>query len=211
VEVRKSDIVRATAVKGSMDLKGRGQDLDLQNIEGQVSINGDFMGQVQFKNLAQPLRLEGARLELHFEKLPGQLHMSRGDFNANNIIGPIRLSAQARDVQISDFTQALELSLDRGDIELRPGIRNALPRMDVRTRSGDIDVALPPLVKFDLNLSTNHGEAHNEFGAPLSVQDEHRGASIVGSAPGGPSVKLRTERGTVTARKATEELKVQEQ
>lgn len=211
VEVRKSDIVRATAVKGSVDLKGRGQDLDLQNIDGQVSINGDFVGQVQFKNLAQPLRLEGSHLELHFEKLPGQLRMGSGDFNANNIIGPVRLTARARDVQISDFTQALELSLDRGDIELRPGAKNPLPRMDVRTRSGDIDLALPVLAKFDLNLSTSHGDANNEFGAPLIQQHEHHGATIVGSTPGGPSLKLRTDRGTVTARKAVEELKVQEQ
>ena len=211
VEVRRSDMVRATAVKGSVDLKGRGQDLDLQNIDGQVSINGDFLGQVQFKNVAQPLRLEGSHLELHFEKLPGQLHMAMGDFNANNIVGPVRLSARARDVQISDFTQALELTLDRGDIELRPGNKNPAPRMDVRTKSGDIDLALPVLAKFDLNLSTSHGEAHNEFGAPLSVQDEHRGATIVGSVPGGSTLKLRTDRGTVTARKATDELKVQEQ
>ena len=211
VEVRKSDIVRATGVKGSLDLKGRGQDVDLQNIDGQVSINGDFLGQVQFKNLAQPLRLEGAHLELHFEKLPGQVHMATGDFSANNIVGPVRLSARARDVQLSDFTQALELSLDRGDVELRPNGKNPLPRMDVRTKSGDIDLALPVLAKFDLNLSTNHGEAHNEFGPPLSVQDEHRGATIIGLVPGGPSLKLRTERGTVTTRKASEELKVQEQ
>ncbi|MDQ6758898.1 MAG: DUF4097 family beta strand repeat-containing protein, partial [Acidobacteriota bacterium] len=211
VEVRKSDIVRATAVKGSVDLKGRGHDLDLQNIDGQVSINGDFVGQVQFKNLAQPLRLEGSHLDLQFEKLPGQLHMGTGDFNANNIIGPVRLSARARDVQISDFTQALELSLDRGDIELRPGARNPVPRMDVRIKSGDIDLALPVLAKFDINLGTSHGEAHNEFGSPLSVHDENHGATIVGSAPGGPSLKLRTDRGTVTARKAVEELKVQEQ
>ena len=211
VEVRRSDIVRATAVKGSVDLKGRGQDLDLQNIDGLVRINGDFLGQVQFKNLAQPLRLEGSHMELHFEKLPGQLHMATGDFNASNIVGPVRLTARARDVQISDFTQALELSLDRGDIELRPGNKNPTPRMDVRTKSGDIDVALPVLAKFDLNLSTNRGEAHNEFGAPLNVQDEHHGATILGSVPGGPTLKLRTDRGTVTARKASEELKVQEQ
>lgn len=212
VEVRKSDIVRATGVKGSLDLKGRlGQDLDLQNIDGVVSINGDFRGQVQFKNLAQPLRMEGSHLELHFEKLPGQVHMASGDFSGNNIIGPVRLSAQARDVQLSDFTQALELSLDRGDIELRPSVRNPLPRMDVRTKSGDIDLALPALSKFDLNLSTNHGEAHNEFGSPLNVQDEHRGGTIVGVVQGGPILKLRTERGTATVRKASEELKVQEQ
>lgn len=211
VEVRKSDIVRATTVKGAVDLKGRGQDVDLQNIEGPVSINGDFMGQVQFRNLAQPLRLEGAHTELHFEKLPGQVHMALGDFSANNVIGPVRLSSRARDVQMSDFTQSLELNLDRGDIELKPGA-TPLPKMEVRTHSGDIDLALPATSKFDLKATTTHGEAHNEFGSPLTVQEDHRGATISGNVSGGPQLQLQTERGQVTVRKASEEkLKVQEQ
>src|SRR5205807_9305407 len=36
IELRRSDIIRATAVKGSVDLKGRGQDVDFQNIDGRV-------------------------------------------------------------------------------------------------------------------------------------------------------------------------------
>ena len=83
VEVRKSDIVRATAVKGALELKGRGQDVDLQNIDGQVTINGDFLGQVQIRNLAQPVRWEAAHTDLQFEKLPGQLHMGPGELTAN--------------------------------------------------------------------------------------------------------------------------------
>lgn len=212
VELRKSDIVRATAVKGSVDLKGRGQDLDLQNIDGQVSINGDFLGQIQFRNLSQPLRLESSHTELHFEKLGGQVHMALGDFTGNDITGPIRLTSRARDVQLSDFTQSLELTLDRGDIELRPGAKNPIPKMDVRTRSGDIDLALPSNAKFELKLRTNRGEAHNEFGPPLTVEEDHRGATITGTVGSGPQLQLLTERGPVTVRKASEEkLKVQEQ
>ncbi|MGI8745150.1 MAG: DUF4097 family beta strand repeat-containing protein [Bryobacteraceae bacterium] len=210
-EVRRSDIVRATGIKGSVELKGRGQDVDLQNIDGPVTINGEFLGQVQFRNLAQPLRFEGSHLELHFDKLPGQVHIAVGSFTGNNIVGPIRLNARARDVQISDFTQALELTLDRGDIELRPGGKGPLPKMDVRTRSGDIDLALPALAKFDLRLTTNKGEAHNEFGSPLSVEEDHRGGAIVGSVGGGPQLRLQTDRGTATVRKSSDELKVQEQ
>jgi DUF4097 and DUF4098 domain-containing protein YvlB len=212
VEVRKSDIVRATGVKGAVDLKGRGQDVDLQNIDGQVSINGDFMGQVQFRNLAQPLRLEGSHTEFHVEKLPGQVHMSLGDFTGNNIIGPVRLNSRSRDVQISDFTQSLEITLDRGDIELRPGSKNPLPKMDVRTRSGDIDLAIPAAAKFELKLTTSRGEVHNEYGPPLTVEEDHRGGTISGNVGGGPQLHLDTGRGQVTVRKASEEkLKVQEQ
>ncbi len=211
VELRRSDVVRASGIKGTLDLKGRGQDVDLQNIEGQVTIHGEFLGQIQLKNLAMPVRIEGAQTNLEFEKLPGQLHMGPGEFTANNITGPIRLNSKSRDVQISDFTQSLNLTLDRGDIEIRPG-KGPLPKMDVHTKSGEIDVALPPATRFDLRMSTSRGEAHNEYGPPLRVEESNHGSTILGSAGDGPRLLFETGRGAVTARKAAvEDLKVEHQ
>ena len=211
VDVRRSDVVRATGVKGTFDLKGRGQDVDLQNIDGQVAIHGEFLGQIQLKNLAMPVRFEGAQTNLEFEKLPGQLHMGPGEFTASNIVGPIRMSSKSRDVQISEFTQSLDLTLERGDIEIRPG-KGPLPKMDVRTKSGEIDVALPTAAKFDLRMSTNRGEAHNEYGSPLKVAEENHGGTILGSSGDGPRLVFETGRGSVTARKAIhEDLKVEQQ
>ncbi len=201
VEVRKSDIVRITGVKGSVELKGHGQDVDLQNVIGQVSVNGDFLGQIQMRNLAQPVRFEGAHVDLQFEKLPGQIHMGLGDFTADNIVGPIHMTARSRDVSISDFSQSLELSLDRGDIELKPG-KPPIGKVDVHTRSGDIDLALPDGGKFDLRMTTNRGEAHNEYGSPLTTEDQQRGAVLAGTVGNGPELRLQTDRGNVTARKS---------
>ena len=202
IDLRRSDIIRATDVKGSVDLKGRGQDLELQNISGQVTIGGTYVGQIQLRNLAQPLRYEGSQLTFSCEKLPGQAHFALGEFTAENIVGPVRLNARSRDVQISDFTQALDVTLDRGDVTLRPG--KGIPKMEVHTRSGDIDLALPPGAKVDLKASTDRGEAHNDFGAPLTVEESNRGATISGSN-GGPQVRLDTGRGAVTVHKASDE------
>jgi DUF4097 and DUF4098 domain-containing protein YvlB len=204
VEVHKSDIVRATAIKGFVELKGKGQDVDFQDIGGQVTVDGDFLGQVEMRNLAKPSRFNGAHIDLQFEKLPGQLHMGLGDFRADNIGGPIHLNSKARDVVITDFTQSLALTLDRGDIELKPGNTGPLPKMDVRTRSGDIDLALPDNAKFELKMVADHGEAHNEYGTPLVVEEQERGASIAGSVGTGPELHLQSERGTITVRKGSD-------
>jgi DUF4097 and DUF4098 domain-containing protein YvlB len=199
IDLRKSDIIRAIGVKGTVDLKGRGQDVELQNIDGQVNVGGTYVGQIQLRNLAQPLRYEDPLITVSLEKLPGQIHMGLGEFTGNTLVGPIRLNARSRDVQMSDFTQSLDLTLDRGDVELRPG--KTVPKIEVHTRSGDIDVALPAGTKFDLKASTDRGEAHNDFGEPLTVDESHRGATIIGNS-GGPQVRLETGRGAVTVRKA---------
>jgi len=203
VDLRTSDIVRAVGVKGAFDLKGRGADIDLQNIDGQATVSGAYSGVIQFRNLAKPLRFNGQQTDLTIEKLPGQVRMALGDFTASNLVGPVHLSTKSRDVQISDFTNALEVQVTRGDIELRPG-NLPLARIDVQTHSGDITLSLPAAAKFDLNASTARGDATNNFGSPIRSESDGRGATLRGSG-GGPTITAHTERGQVIVRKASAE------
>jgi hypothetical protein len=203
IETRASDTIRAVDVKGNLELKGRGDDVELQNIGGLVTVNGVYVGEIQLSGLAQPVRWQDPLISMSFEKLPGQVRLSRGDFTANNVIGPVRLTAHSSDVQLSDFTQSLDLTLDRGDIDLKPG--KNLPKMEVHTRSGDIDLGLPLGAKFDLRASTEHGEASNDYGDPLREDESNHRASVVGTTGPGPELRLETGRGSVTIRKASAE------
>ena len=204
LDLRHSDLVRAVNVKGGIDLRGHGSDIDLQNVNGQVIVNGTYTGVVQFREISKPLRFEGPQTELNVEKLPGQIRMALGDFTGSNLVGPIRLTSRSRDVTISDFTQSLELSVERGDIDLRPG-KLPLAKMDVKTRSGDIELALPPAAKFQLKATTKHGEISNDYGSPLKLEGEGHGASLNGAVGDGPLVSLTSDRGAVTVRKASAE------
>ena len=198
VDLRKSDIIRAIGVKGAVDLKGHGQDVELQNIDGQVTVAGTYTGQIQLSNLAKPLRWEDTQISVNCEKVPGQIHLGLGEFTAENVIA-LRLNARSRDIQISNFSQSLDLTLDRGNIDLRPG--KNVPKIEVHTHSGDLELALPEGSKFDLKASTDRGEVHNDYGGPLRVDENERGATIVGGS-GGPQLRLETGRGAVTVRKA---------
>ncbi len=202
IDLRKSDIIRAIGVKGTVEIKGHGQDIDLQNIEGPVIITGAYSGEIQFRNLSKPLRFNGERTDLNIEKLPGQVRMALNDLTASNLVGPVHLSGRSRDVTISDFSNELDIVVDRGDINLRPGIL-PLARMDVQTRSGDVTLSLPPAAKFDLTASTARGDAENEFGPAVRTQDDGRGASLRGTVPGGPAVSVRTDHGKIVVRKAS--------
>jgi hypothetical protein len=204
IDTRASDTIRAVDVKGNLDLKGRGEDVELRNISGLVTVNGIHVGEIQLSQLAQALRWEDPMGSLDLEKLPGQVRMARGDVTGNNMVGPVRLSGRSADIQLSDFTQSLVLTMDRGDIDLKPG--KNVPKMEVHTRSGDIDLALPAGAKFDLRAVTDHGDADNEYGDPLHEDTSGRSATIAGSTGGGgPELRLETGRGSVTVRKASAE------
>ncbi len=202
LDLRRSDVIRLVNVKGLVDIKGRGADVDLQNIDGPVTLTGGYSGVMQFRNLSKPLHFQGERTDFSVEKIPGQVRMSLSDMNATNLVGPIHLSGKSRDVQMSGFTNGLEVQMDRGDIELRPG-SVPLSRMDVQTRSGDIELSLPPAAAFNLTATTSHGDITNDYGSSLRQDSEGRGTALRGSVGSGPSITLHSERGQITVRKAS--------
>ena len=63
-DLRRSDIIRAVGVKGDVELKGRGNNVELDTIGGQVDVNGNFGGELDFRNLAKPLRYQGPQTDL---------------------------------------------------------------------------------------------------------------------------------------------------
>jgi DUF4097 and DUF4098 domain-containing protein YvlB len=203
VNLRRSDIIRAVGVKGDVQLhsRGSGGDVELQNIGGQVRVEGSFGGTVQFENIAKGLIVESKGTELRVQGLPGRITMNLADFNGTRLVGPVRLVTRSRDVHIEDVTDTLQIETDRGDVEIRPG-RLPLARMEIRSRAGNIELALPEKAMFELEGSTKVGEIHNDFGSALEVHTSGPSASIRGSVGKGAAIRISTQRGSVAVRKA---------
>jgi DUF4097 and DUF4098 domain-containing protein YvlB len=200
LDLAPSRVVRAVNLKGTLDLEGGGSDVDLENIGGGVTMNGPYIGNVEFHNLSGSIHLKGPATEFSAERIPGDVRtMALHNFNASNLVGPVHIATRLRDVQISDFTNALDVSVDNGDIELRPAL--PLSRMDVHTHSGNITLALPKDGRFALSASTGMGRIMNQFGSPLVLEESRRNATLRG-ANGGPEVMLRSDRGEITVREA---------
>lgn len=201
LDIQRSDLIRAVDLKGRLDLTGRGSDIELENIGGTVTINGGFNGTLDFKNLAKPLKFEGARnTELTVQAVPGHINMDLGEFNGNNLVGPIRLVGNSRDIRIDQFTQSLDLQNDRGDVELHPN-HMPLPSIEARAGSGRFELVLPANANFQLDASAERGEALNEFGPALHQESDGKSATIKGVVGQGPTLHIVTNRGSITVRK----------
>jgi hypothetical protein len=200
LDIGRSDLVRAVDVKGRIDLQGRGSDIELENIEGQVTINGAYMGTLDFKNLAKPLAFQGARnTELHVQAIPGRISMDLGEFTGKNLIGPVRIVARSRDIKLEQFTQSLELETERGDVELMPG-KTPLPTIEARSGVGRIDLILPDKANFQLDATAERGEAVNDFGGGIEKDVQGRTATLKKSGDG-PMIRLTANRGGISVRK----------
>lgn len=204
VETRRSDLIRCVNVNGTVDLRGHGEDLELTKIGGQVTINGDYTGTVSLRDLAKPVRVEDMRTQLEVQQIPGEVRLESGNLSLQNVIGPMKLSTHATDIDLNGVTNEVSMDVDKGDVEIRPG-HLPLGKMNIRTRSGNIEIALPQSATFALNANTDRGEIDNEFGDELKEQTEGHGAHLQGTIGNGPDLVLNTARGSITVRKASME------
>ncbi len=217
VNLGRSDIVRAVDVKGNIEITGRGGDIELQKVAGTVSINGDFSGVIRVQDVAKPVKYASSRTELSFEKLPGQMEMDSGSVSIENVIGPLKLhelaarSKSGRDIRIDGFTKDVDISARRGDIDLRTG-KLPLSNIQVETRSGSIELAVPSNAAFGIHAKAENGSVSSEFGHVAKV--EERGKARSAEIRGGPAgasaqVRLVTDRGDISVKKIGGTVEVQ--
>ncbi|HEX3879454.1 MAG TPA: DUF4097 family beta strand repeat-containing protein [Bryobacteraceae bacterium] len=196
-----SDAINITDVRGKVDLDGHGSDLSFENIAGQVTVNGSYSGTLEFKNLAKPLDFEGVRgTELHVAAIPGTVHLDLSALTATNVVGPVRFVARSRDIHMEQFTQAIQIETDRGDIDLHPG-KAPLSQIDATTKNGAIELAIPPNAQFQLQGTVDRGEASNDYGGPLIQENVNHRATIRGNVGDGPTITLQANRGRITVGK----------
>lgn len=200
INVRRSDLVYARAVKGNLLISGRGRDVDVENVQGTVTVDGGFSGNIKFQNVAKPVRYTSTQTDLSVEKVPGRMEMELGRLHATDIVGPFKLNTNNKDVRLEDFTRDVEITARRGDIVLRTA-KAPLGNVTVESSGGNIELELPANARFQLQATTSNGQAENEFGTGIKVERRGSTSEMRGGAAGGAQVRLSTKRGRLVVRK----------
>jgi hypothetical protein len=198
--------VRALNVAGNVDLQGRGDDVELENVEGQVTIEGSWSGELQFRRLSKPLHFQGRQAEVNVQRVDGEVRVGRGFVHGESLVGPVMLRSNNKgccDVRLSDFTSSLVVDVERGDVDLRP--RNPMPKIDVELRNGNVELFLPKDAKFNLRARAERGELQNDYGDPLATVESDRGGTITGSVGDGAAITITNGRGLIAVRKLEDE------
>jgi DUF4097 and DUF4098 domain-containing protein YvlB len=127
----------------------------------------------------------------------------------SDVTGPLVLRAKSKDVELSGFTDSIDVDVQRGDITLRP-LGSAFGKMAAKTNAGEIELILPTAAKFELAAKTRRGDIENDYGAPLRTSSEERGGTLSGSVGSGPRLELETDRGEIRVRKSDERFETRE-
>ncbi len=208
IDTRQSSDVDCSNVKGAVTLRGRGDDVNLTGISGSVSVEGDYTGTISLRAIANAVRIDSMHTKFDAQSVPGTLSLQRGSLEANNLVGPVKVSAQATDVSINGFRQALDLTVDKGDVDLKPGFV-PLSDITINAKSGDVSVNLPAQANFAMNATTAHGDISNDFGAALTSASSDNGSTLSGKIGTGPQIAITAVHGDISIKKAAGAAQVQ--
>jgi DUF4097 and DUF4098 domain-containing protein YvlB len=185
-------------VKGNVEMEGRGQDIDVSGVSGLVTVNGEFSGNVQFRNVTQTLRYNSSRTDLTAQRLTGRLSMEVGSLDATGVDGPFEITTRQKDITLAEFKHSVKVVNTNGDVRLRTSFPLTHP-IDVDLKKGGIELTLPAAANFQIDASSDHGAVECDFtGTNLKVSKEGDTPSIKGSVgKGGPAIRLSTAYGTI--------------
>ncbi|MFZ0820457.1 MAG: DUF4097 family beta strand repeat-containing protein [Candidatus Acidiferrales bacterium] len=196
--------VTVTGAGGLTRVSGSGNEVEVSDVKGVVTVDGEFYGPLRFTHLPKGVHFVSNRSDISVGNLTGRMEMnSPGDLTIEDAPGDVTLTTRKHDLTFENVTGRIHLQNDGGNITIR---LSQPPReaIDVSNKTGDIEIAMPPNAVFDVSARAHNGEIECEFGdLPARITKErNRDAVLEGSVGAhGPKLQLLTVYGTIRLRK----------
>ena len=193
--------VSAGKINGGVSIEGRAENINLADITGPVTLQGDFFGTTDVQRVNGAVRFESSRTQFQAERLDGEFEVAGGaELQASGLVGPVVLSTRNHNVTLDRVSGTVVVKNKNGTVDVTEAA--PLSALEITNEHGSVDVGLPEGHGFSLDASTRHGEMENDFALTAAGSEEHR--TLNGTiAGGGPAVAITTTEGDVTVRKSS--------
>jgi DUF4097 and DUF4098 domain-containing protein YvlB len=193
---------RIFGARGNVRITGRGSEIEISDIAGEVHIQGEFFGPIRVKNAAGGARFVSRRTDLTIPALPGRMEVGGGDLTIDNATRGVDLVTRDKDIRIEQAAGRIRIQNRRGNVSVR--FREA-PReeIDIQNESGSLELILPAGAEFEISASARNGDIENGFAGPeLKSTQDHSTSTLEGKIGArGPRITLRTTYGSISLRK----------
>jgi len=191
---------RVSQISSDVSIEGHANDVSLEDIKGAVHLDGEFMESVKLEKIAQAVTFKSSRTDMLLARLDGDLDLDSGDLQANNILGPVRLTTRSKDIRLNGVSGDVRLEDENGSVELHI---NKLGSTQVENRKGDIQVYVPDKAGFQVDARSRGGDVETDFDS-LKVDNSNDQAVATGTiGGGGPRLILNNEHGNIELRKGS--------
>lgn len=191
---------RLAHVKGDVTIQGRANEVAVEDVDGAVHLNGEFMESVRLVRVSKTVSFRSSRTDMEFSRLDGRLDLDSDKLRADSLEGPTRLTTHSKDITLEGLSGDLRLEDKDGTVEVglhKPG------NIQIDNRKGDVQVSIPPNTAIKVEARTHEGEIQSDFDE-IKVDNRDKEASASGSiGTNGPRLVMNCDKGAIEIRKGT--------
>lgn len=201
VNLRRGD-AHIHGIDGNVTVNGRGQQIDIGEIQGRVSINGEFYGPIRVLKADKGVSFNSRRTALTVNAPIGRLDMNSGRLVLSDTPGNVSLETRDKDIHFENVQGTVNILNRNGTVEVR---YSQPPRhtIVITNHAGNINLVLPSSSAFSINATARSGDISSDFRTPaLKVVEKSSNAVLDGTFGfGGPKISLNTSYGTIHIRR----------
>ncbi len=188
------------SIHGDTSVEGHSGDIDISNVTGNLTLQGDFFGSTDLEHINGPIHFTTTRTQFSAARLDDEFNVDNDSLDASELLGPVVLKTENKNITLDRIQGSADVSNRNGSVELTHA--PPLDAISIQNEHGSVDVGLPGGVGFTLKAQTRNGDMENDFGLePVADNDVHTLQGRV--AGGGPTVTIATTDGDVTVRRST--------
>ncbi len=192
----KHDTFAAHDVQGDITLDGDVNDLTLSQVKGNVTQNGNILGDVHVEDISGALHFHTSVTTLDLAALPGDLTLDNDDLRVTEAKGPVRVITHSKDVDLGQIAGDSYVENRNGTISVEP---TGSYGVEARNDKGDVNVTLPPDAGATVNGHTHNGEVMSEFSLSVNGDEDKTVTGKIGS--GAAHIDLSTNNGDLHIKK----------
>jgi DUF4097 and DUF4098 domain-containing protein YvlB len=186
----------AHALTSTLSVTGRTEDANISDVAGKVTLEGDFLGEVDVAKLGGALSFHSSRTTFDIDHLNGDLLLDDNDLNINNAKGHVQASTRAKNITVTRVAGPLDLDTSDGDISV--DLNGGEGPITLRNRNGAIKLGLPPDHLFRVDASSPDGDISSELNYTGKVErSDHSLTGDTGSGGNATPVTLVAEHGDI--------------
>ena len=151
----------AHALAATLLLNGRTEDASISDVAGKVTLDGDFLGDVNLAKLAAPLAFHTSRTTFQVDRLDGDLSLDSNDLTVNRAAGRVQAATRAKNITVTGVNGPLDVETSDGDISV--DLSGGDGPINLHNRNGAIHMGLPADHLFRVEASTRDGDVSSEL------------------------------------------------
>jgi len=184
------DTFAAHDVQGDLTLEGDVNDLTLSEINGNITQNGNILGDVNIEVISGAVHLHTSVTTLDLAALPGDMTLDSDDLRVTEAKGPVHVVTRSKDIDLSQMDGDSYVEDRNGTISVEP---TGSFSVDAKNDKGDVNVTLPPDAGATVDGHTHNGDVITDFNLSVSGDEDKTVTGKIGS--GMAHIELSTDNG----------------